>query len=362
MYFYQPFKEGKTMKKLIALALVSAASSAVMAEGITWSGDFKYRYERNDQKVDATKNQKYNQERMALRLSALATPVENVKVEARLATGTGLTSTNQTTGVSASAGQNYDFKLDRANVAYEMMEKLVLTAGRMGVKYQTAGSDLLWDNDVNLDGLHLGYKLSLGDVELMTNLGSFQVIQTDTLNGKEATLQAYQLAAKGAFGETSYTLASGVNNFVGLDKVAAGTNNTNAGVGFKVWDTNLEVKLPLSLPVTLFVDYAKNIAGKTDSKGTASLFGFKLNNLKDAGSWMVSYDYRKVEKYSTVGLYTDSESFFSGKTDGKGSRVKVAYQLNNALALGANYFSGKTAISTTPKDFTRLQLDLSAKF
>ncbi len=348
------------MKRLMTLALVSAASTAVMAEGITWSGDFKYRYERNDQKVDAAKYEKYNQERFALRLSAMASPVESVKIEARLATGTGLTSTNQTTGTTA--GQNFDFKLDRANVAYEMAEKLVLSAGRMGVKYQTAGSDLLWDNDVNLDGLHLAYKYGIGDMELTASAGSFQVVQTDVLNGKEATLQAYQLAAKGAFGETSYNLASGVNNFVGLDKVAAGTNNTNAGVNFKVWDTNLEVKLPLSLPVTIFADYAKNIAGKTDSKGTASLFGLKLNNLKDAGSWMVSFDYRKVEKYSTVGLYTDSESFFSGKTDGKGSRVKVAYQLNNALALGANYFSGSTAISTTAKDFTRYQLDLSAKF
>jgi Putative porin len=267
------------MKRLMTLALVSAASTAVMAEGITWSGDLKYRYEKNDQKVDATKYEKYNQERFSLRLSAMASPVESVKIEARLATGTGATSTNQTTGVAASAGQNYSFLLDRANLAYEMAEKLVLSAGRMGVKYQTSGSDLLWDNDVNIDGLHLAYKYGMGDVELTASAGSFQVVQTDTLNGKEATLQAYQLAAKGAFGETGYNIASGVNNFVGLDKVAAGTNNTNAGVGFKVWDTNLEVKLPFSMPVTIFADYAKNIAGKTDSKGTASLFGVKLNKL-----------------------------------------------------------------------------------
>lgn len=356
------------MKKILALAVLSLSASAAMAEGMTWSGDLKFRHERYDQKASTTDYSKYNQERLAFRLGFLAAPVESVKVEARLATGSGGTSTNQTLGeTNATATKNYDFKLDRANAAYEAYENLVLTAGRMGVKYyMVGGSDMLWDGDVNLDGLHAGYKLELGSMELMLNAGSFEIVQLKTIAAKESTLQAYQLALKASAGDTKLALTSALYNFVNLNQVTVGTagtsNNTGTGVDFSVFNSGLEVKLPISIPVTLFADYAKNVAGKTASKGDAMMFGTKIGSQKEAGSWSVSYDYRKVEKYSTPSVYTDGDSFYSGTTDGKGHRVKTGYQLNNALALGVNYFNGKATISTTEKEFSKFQFDASVKF
>lgn len=353
------------MKRLMTLALVSAASSAVMAEGITWSGDFKYRYERNNQQVNATQYKKFNQERLSLRLGAAATPVEGVKIEARLATGTGKSTTNQTTndnGTAATVGLNYDFKLDRANLVYDLAEGLALSAGRMGVKYNmVGGSDMLWDGDVNLDGLHLGHKMALGEMELMGNIGSFQIVQDKDLNAKESTLQAYQLAAKGGFGETKYLFAATFYNFNNYGETLAITNNGKA-VDFQVVNPGLEVKLPISLPVTLFVDYSKNVAGNTSDRANAYMAGVKVNSLKEAGSWMVSYDYREVEEFATAAIFTDSESFYSGSTNGRGHRVKTGYQVNSAVSVAANYFGGKANISTAAKNYSRIQLDLNAKF
>lgn len=355
------------MKRLMTLALVSAASSAVMAEGITWSGDFKYRYERNNQQKAPGDFKKFNQERLALKLGASATPVEGVKIEARLATGDGRTSVNQTVGESAvaDAGKNYNFKLDRANLAYDVVEGLVLSVGRMGVKYNmVGGSDMLWDGDVNLDGLHLGHKMAFGEMELMGNIGSFQIIQAKTFAApKESTLQAYQLAAKGGFGETKYTVSAALYNFDNYGNTIAPTTTVNGkALDYQIINPGLEVKLPISLPVTVFVDYSKNTAGNTDNKETAYMAGVKINSLKEAGSWMVSYDFREVEKYATAGIYADAESFYSGTTDGRGHRVKTGYQLNSAMSLAANYFSGKANIATTAVNYSRIQLDLNAKF
>lgn len=351
------------MKKLMLATIVVSVPVVSFAQSLTWNGDFRFRHERYDQKSNTTHYEKYNQERMNLRLGATAKPTEDVSVEARLATGTGGTSTLQTlSDTTANANKNYDIKLDRANIVYTPMEKLDLSFGRMGVKFEMAGgSDMLFDSDLNLDGAHVGYLQSLGSVDLGLRLGSFQIVQDRTLNAKESSMQAYQLFAKGGIGEMKYTFTTALYNFVNLDQVNVGAN-TNAGVDFEVFNTGFELKLPFALPVSLFADYAKNVAGETQKKGDATMFGFKVNGLKEAKSWVVTYDYRKVEKYSTAGLYTDGDSFYSGTTDGKGHRVKVGYQLNNALALGVNYFDGKSTISTTSKDFSKFQFDIAAKF
>lgn len=356
----------------MTLALVTAASATASAEGITWSGDFKFRHERLDQEVVTSDYKKYNQERLSFKLSAMATPVENVKVEARLTTGSGRTSTNQTTNSSTTAttvGQNYDFKLDRINAGWTAVENLVLTAGRMGVKYHMAGgSDMLWDNDVNLDGLHAGYKMEVAGLELLANAGSFQMRQTTTNAGKDATLQGYQLAAKGSVGETKYAISASLFNFNNYGQTFSITNTNGKTLEYQVFNPGLEVKLPFSLPVTVFADYAKNVSGNTLDKGTGTLFGLKLNGLKDAGSWVLSYDYRNLEKYTTAEAFADSESFYSNSTTatdgGKGHRIKAAYQINSALNLGVNYFNAKAniAANTTTKDVSRLQFDLNAKF
>jgi hypothetical protein len=351
------------MKMLSILSILAIAPTITFAEAITWTGDFRFRHERIDQQSNTTHYEKYNQERFILRLGAASKPAENVAIEARLATGTGGTSTMQTfNDTTANSNKNYDFKLDRANLVYTAVENLDLTAGRMAVKFNMAGgSDMLWDADENLDGLHLGYSYNLGSFDLGLNVGSFQIVQDRTKLAKESSLQAYQLVGKTSVGENKIILSTGIYNFGNLSQVNLATN-TNAGVDYKVFDSGLEVKIPTSIPFAVFADYAKNIAGKTADKADAMMFGVKVSTLKDPGSWSLTYDYRKVEKFATPGLYTDGDAFYNGWTDGKNHRVKAAYQLNTAMSLGANYISGKSTISTAEKNYTKLQFDVVAKF
>lgn len=266
------------MKKLLIVSVLAATSSvAISAENLIWSGDFRFRNETLDQKVSATEKEKSNTQRLRLRLGLAAQVTEETKVETRIATGTGGTSTNQTFGDSApsTANGNYSILLDRANLSYSGFHSTNLTAGRMGVPFMVVGgSELIWDADENLDGLHANYSTKLSGLDLIANIGSFTLAQTKSLTLSEATLQAYQLATKTTLGETKLSIEAAYYNFVNLRQVHPGNGSSSAlitnsaGLDYKILNAGLQVDLPISIPLAVYFDYAKNVAGKTNGKGT----------------------------------------------------------------------------------------------
>ncbi|MFA6238008.1 MAG: putative porin [Bacteriovorax sp.] len=367
------------MKKLLIVSCFAAATaSTAMAEGLIWSGDFRLRDDYINQKetpVVSGEKLKSNTLRLRARLGAIATPTEDVKFEARLATSKGGTSTNQTLADSANKNGNYEFNLDRAVVYYTGINSVVLSGGRMAVPFVVVGgSDMVWDGDENLDGLTAGYKTTLSSTDLMLNLGSYQILQTKTATGKESNLLAYQVAAKQALGETKLLVHAAFYDFGNTRQVspsngsatAVGTNTTVAAgrSDFQVLNAGFQFDVPTTLPVSLFFDFAKNTGGKTQGKDIAYLAGLKLNTMKEPGSWFASYDYRNVEKNSVVDAFTDSDSFINGGTDGKGHHMVGGYQINKALNFQAAYFNGKALYSTalTDRKYQRVFLDLVAKF
>ena len=180
------------MKKLLLVSIfIATTSSAMSAETLTWNGDFRLRNDYIDQKnntVVTGDKLKSNTLRMRARLGAVAQPTDDVKFEARVATGKGGTSTNQTLADSANKNGNYEFNLDRALLSYTGIQSTTLAGGRMAVPFAVVGgSEIVWDADENLDGLSAAYKITLGSSELMLNAGSFQVLQSKSSTGKEQT-------------------------------------------------------------------------------------------------------------------------------------------------------------------------------
>lgn len=366
------------MKRLMFVSCLATISSAAMAEGLVWSGDFRLRDDYiNQSKVPVTAGEalKSNTLRLRARVGAVATPTEDVKFEARLATSKGGTSTNQTLGDSANKNGNYEFNLDRAVVYYSGINSVVLSGGRMAVPFVVAGgSDMVWDSDENLDGLTAAYKTTLNATDVMVNFGSYQILQTKSATAKESNLLAYQIAAKQPLGETKLLVHATFYDFGNTRQVtpsngsatAVGTNTTVAAgrSDFQVFNSGLQFDVPATLPVSFFVDFAKNTGGRTQGKNTAYLAGLKLNTMKEPGSWFVSYDYRNVEKDSVVDAFNDSDSFISGGTDGKGHHVVSGYQINKALNFQIAYFNGQAQYSTatTEKKYQRVFLDIVAKF
>lgn len=364
------------MKTFISYTLLSAIFSlSLSAEEIKWSGDLRLRDDYINQKstpVKAGDKLRSNTLRLRARLGAIAKPTDDLKVEMRIATGKGGTSTNQTLGDSSGKNGNYEFNLDRAVLSYSGLSSVLISGGRMAVPFSTVGdSNLVWDGDENLDGLSAKGSVKILNADIILNIGSFEILQSKTTSVGESNLFAYQVVGAFSLGETKFAIQSAYYDFVNTKKIipsngssstSVGTNSLSGRRNFQIFNPGLQVDLPSSLPVSFYFDYAKNTGGTPSGKDTAYLLGFKVNKLKSSGSWMLSYNYRRVEKDSVIDAFTDSDSFINGGTDGKGHLGKIAYQLNDAMESALSYYNGKAQISSAPKQHQRVFAEIVVKF
>jgi hypothetical protein len=122
-------------------------------------------------------NTKYNQNiaRERFRLGIDANVVDNVDVGIRLTTGNtqNPVSTNQTLG---NTGLGYQFAVDRAFVRYNAYDNnkynwLTVMGGRTPNPFFTAGSELVWDEDLSFEGAALTLRQKLIGDELSDSLG-----------------------------------------------------------------------------------------------------------------------------------------------------------------------------------------------
>ena len=165
----------------LAFSETNAATSAstpiqtVDPTVLKWSGNLRHRFDSvRNESPSAGKNETYDQMRLRLRLGAMASPLENLKIEMRLATGTGGTSTNQSYGDTVKGSRNYDFKLDRAAFDYGVNDFIHVGGGRMANPLVLVGeNDMLFDSDLNFDGTTILLGQNWGDVELGASAGLF---------------------------------------------------------------------------------------------------------------------------------------------------------------------------------------------
>lgn len=103
---------------------------------------------------------------------------ERISVGMLLATGSTANPVSTTQNLGHEFNKNA-FLLDRAFVRYQSQYHVTLTAGRMANPWQ-ANTDVIWDRDVNLDGLALRLKPALaGGINPWLSLGAFPFGQTD---------------------------------------------------------------------------------------------------------------------------------------------------------------------------------------
>jgi hypothetical protein len=345
-------------------------------ENIKLYGDFRYRHENISSESSGIESDAVNRNRIRVRLGLTAKINEEVTFNMRIATGKSddPTSTNQNTGDS------WTYKgiwLDRAYITWKpaSIDSLSVQMGKFGVPFMQVGSNqLIWDGDLNMEGIAAQYNLKLSDsLTAFANAGGFYVrlddSDTDSLSmfGAQGGLTAKL--------DNDSKLAGGVGyfdygNLIGETTLVKNNNakgNTTSG-GMYVYDYNLletfgQVSTKLgSLPVSVYGDYVVNTASNV-KEDTGWLIGTSINKCKDPGSWQFSYDYRDVEKDAVVGTFCDSD-FVGGGTNGKGHRFGFTYQLAKNTQAGVSYFMDKKANSAGKIDdsYNRLQVDVMVKF
>ena len=343
------------------------------AKRVKFHGDLRYRHEY----IDAEHLKDRTRHRIRARLGASAKLSETVDVAIQLATGCDDPVSRNQTLDGAFAAKDVWIDLAYFDWHPETPEGLHVIGGKMKNPFYVPGkSELIWDHDLNPEGLAVTYRDTWDRVDCFGNLGGFWVDENGC--GGDTCLYGAQIGAKynitdtvsvlGGVGVFKYdhTRCRGVfhEDFFGNSTRLTDYSDPDS-VRLYVEDyTELELFAEVGLkvggiPVCLVGDYVENLDADDDKVGW--LLGITLGKCKDKGSWEGRYCYRELERDAVFGVFTDSD-FIGGGTDGQGHEINLGYQLSKRVKLGATYFITAAGLDGPSHDYDRLQLDAEFKF
>ncbi|MDP8266784.1 MAG: putative porin [Candidatus Aceula meridiana] len=328
------------------------------AQKMKLKGDLRARYQYQTKTGDDHQAKYHrNRGRYRFRLGVTTDVVDQVEVGFGLATGgTDPRSTNQTMG---QAFETPDIRLDYAYAKYSPLSSTDIYLGRFARKpvlWQT--DDLLWDGDINLDGIAASTTHSINSKnDWFLNGGIFPLIQyTDDAEKNQAAdpcmyyVQAGieskiidNVSLKGAL---AYYAFSGIKGKTFSD--SAGTNTGNAtGLAYSYNTLNPTVELGIKepfgslLPSVKYLAFFGNFISNPDpsDENMGYLAGIKFGDKKvgKPKTWQAKYMYRHLEKDAWLDIFPDSDAY-GGDTNIAGHEVSLAYAWKNNVILGLDYY------------------------
>ncbi|MDO8450821.1 MAG: putative porin [Rhodoferax sp.] len=350
--------------------------------------------------------------RLRARLGITAKVTPDVSAAFRLSTGntTEPVSTNQTLGQT---GNKYSFVLDRAYLKAHsptFLPWLTASAGRIPNPFFS--TDLLWDDDLNFEGLALQFEDSVASAKVWRPFGTIGIFPLEDIQrsisnqAKSKWLAGAQIGlewvpsnatrAKVGLGVYDYKNISGIRNdyksSIYNDTAPAfrqkgntlfdidndGDINTNLyalAADYQLVNLTGMVDFNLYNPVHVILagDFVKNVgyssskilarSGQNVSPETTGYLarvavGMPTMLLQD--DWQLSLTYRYVEADAVLDAFTDSD-FHLGGTNSKGFIVGAQYGLSKSTWLSARWLSSQE-ISGLPLSINTFQMLFNAKF
>jgi hypothetical protein len=339
--------------------------------------------------------------RVRARLGFLANVADGVDATLSLATGntTNPVSTNQTLGDSLN---KKTVTLDQANLRWKPLQSLTLWGGRFPNPWFS--TDLIWDRDINFDGVAVQYQPQLSESwGLFLTAGAFPI--------QEIEFSAHDKWLLGGQGGVNYRWADmlsarlGVayysfSNTVGVVNNPSVPNATDwSAPGFQQKGNTLmdidpgttiktayasaysELNLTASLdlgfwdPVHVLVeaDYVNNLGfnkhdvdvrtGSDVQKETEGYrFGLTIGHqaLKGFGDWKASLVYKYLEADAVMDAFTDSD-FHLGGTNAKGWVIGADFGLTKNVWISPRW-NTSNEITGPQYSIDIFQLDLNGKF
>ena len=333
---------GKSMKQvivwLLALVMVCPVGASDLpdwVEKLKFKGDFRLRGEFRDNDNDLQKDR--NRARFRLRLAMSTELSESLKLDFRIASGTGSpTSTNVTLDNSFSGK---DFRIDRIFITYRKRD-WTIAGGKVANPFHT--TDMVWDSDVNQEGFYQKYESDSFFVTLA------QMFVEENSSSEDSNLLVAQFGAK--FGGPVKAKVSSAyyhyEDFLGLSS-------------FEFFDVLADFKLKFgSLPGSLKLHYAQNTSDGIDDDNEAFALFAKIGNDRSVGGWSFGVKYAEIEIASVNPILNDGDF---GSADKEGFVLRGAYRNSKWMSWHLSVFD-VDQIVTTGGGFQLVQLDCQIKF
>jgi len=142
---------------------VPAWAGVAVSDKLSLFGDFRMRYEVDDQDRGTTADRDRDRARLRARFGFKHRTTDKISFGMRLATeADSLQSPHQTFGVADSATDNRDFGLDQAYIDIKWGKSGFLWMGKHSVSFWEQ-NEQFWDGDIHPEGAGIGYKIGLGN-------------------------------------------------------------------------------------------------------------------------------------------------------------------------------------------------------
>jgi hypothetical protein len=291
----------------VSAAPASIAASAPPPSRLSVSGDFRLRGQ-GDYSDGATPDR--NSAQVRGRFGATFAVTNRVSVGARIVTGDA--DDPNSTDVQLS---NFDDDLDAAlDLAYVQLnfDHLKLSGGKVPQPFTR--TDLVWDGDVNPQGISASYKRPLGSASFRAN-GLYFLID-EQVAGPESTMRGLQLGLDSpALGHWKHEISAAYYDYR-LGSTAGGDagdfrSNPRNPDGSYVSDFDLvDVVASTSWsglgdrwPVRVVADYVKNTAAATDEDVGYGV-EVTVGRFSSPGDWRVTYGHAVAETDSVFAAFS----------------------------------------------------------
>ncbi|MDF3058377.1 MAG: hypothetical protein K0R17_2592 [Rariglobus sp.] len=359
------------------------------------SGDGRVRYENRSGQNDLEDNQERARWRYRLRFGLTGKFGDGWFFGTRMETGTGNRSSNATFGDYANTpfgkGGNNAINVGQIYIG-RVMGDFTITAGRFANPLTT--TSMVWDGDINFEGLAEQWKHESGNVTWMANLS--QVIYDDgnpensfggAAQNEEIYLLANQIGAKIKF-SNGMALTVLPTYYAYANENGELTGGLTTGVAYPTGLSIVEIPVELaftigSLPARVWIDYAMNLdaderadfagASAFDGEDTAYQIGFGIGQTKVKGDWEAKVFWQSVEAFALDGNLVDSD-LFDSRTNMEGVVLQFGYVLSDGVTANLTYAHaeriedalpayGAGDIGTTALEkYNLIQADLNIKF
>ena len=391
-------KEGKHKKHILKIL-----------ENMEFKGDLRLRHDTQwrDEGEDVYAR---NRERFRLRLGIKAKTTETTEVGFRLASGSGYQNTTNQSFDGHARGK--DIFIDRAYASWRPLDFLKITGGKQ--KNPLFTTSLVWDSDVNPEGISESLKFDVADgVEVFSNLGQWFIEELNVKDtDRDPTMLVYQLGLKvkpakfiklefagtyydfynldelkwsdGVLGDKTEFL--GYNHKHGQQLIFDNEKKLLNEFGCLEFGAKLTVKDVLPAPFSVFGSYIQNRdadvdrlirkgvdtgdsdlaklqAYSGDDRDSGWIAGFSVGKKKKKGDWYGKYFYQELEDYAFPAVFVDSD-FHGGGTNNKGHYIHGRYFLKDYIQARATVFLTEREDESKDgkKDEDRIQLDIIFTF
>jgi hypothetical protein len=338
----------------------SPAESNELLKKMAWAGKIKVKGDlrvRNENRSSDNSVSDKGRQRYRARIGIYADVTDNVKAGIRISSG----ENNTATSTNETADDYFDKDaagIDLAYINWEALEGLELIGGKFKQPWQQVSGGLVWDGDLNPEGGAARYTSKVGGAQVITTAGYLVLDDNGSSSSEDENINFAQVAAKFKAGGAKTMLGVSVYDYSEGDNNSLSLGKGNDSEQYQLTEIFGEIKFK---PFKVYGQYVVNndADGINSGEDTAWLLGVGTK----MGKWKASYDYRETELNAVYGAFSDSD-FADGYTDSKGSRLKLAYQIDKRFSVGTTYLATEMGDLTSKGkgDVDTWQIDLKAKF